>query len=156
MSSLSCVKQAAVLLLLAPDAPAVNLGEDAGDMSEDEQRKQVVAALVGEIVLCVKEVNQKTRAAAYGLLVDLGQAMQDAQPPPMPDLDAHMAGMELQGKACLLPGHLPIASVCALTSADDKDCTVQARGPVDEGSLAAGLDEESGPAASCLASSVRC
>ena len=98
MSLSLSVAQAAVLLLLAPDAPAVELGEDAGDMSEDEQRKQVVASLVGEIVLCVKEVNQKTRAAAYGLLVDLGQAMQDAQPPPMPDLDAHMAGMELQGE----------------------------------------------------------
>ena len=43
-------------------------------------------------------MNQKTRAAAYGLLVELGQAMQDAAPPAMPDLDAHMAGMELQGK----------------------------------------------------------
>ena len=92
------VKQAAVLLLLAPDAPAVDLGEDAGDMTEEEQRRQVVASLVGEIVLCVKEVNQKTRAAAYALLVGLGQAMQDAQPPPIPDLDAHMAGMELKGE----------------------------------------------------------
>ena len=92
--------QAAVLLLLAPDAPAVDLGsEDTKDMSEDEQRRQVVAALVGEIVLCVKEVNQKTRAAAYGLLVDLGQAMQEAHPPSLPDdLDAHMAGMELQSE----------------------------------------------------------
>lgn len=88
-----------MLLLLAPDAPAVDLGEDTGDMTEDEQRRQVVASLVGEIVLCVKEVNQKTRAAAYALLVGLGQAMQDAQPPPMPDLDAHMAGMELKGEA---------------------------------------------------------
>lgn len=90
--------QASVILLLAPDAPAVDLvGDEAASMSEDEQRKQVVASLVGEIVLCVKEVNQKTRAAAYGLLVDMGQAMQDAHPPPMPNLDAHMAGMELQG-----------------------------------------------------------
>ena len=50
------------------------------------------------------QVNQKTRAAAYGLLVELGQAMQDAAPPAMPDLDAHMAGMELQGKRLWLQG----------------------------------------------------
>lgn len=38
---LACL-QAAVLLLLSPDAPAVDLrGEDDAGMSEEEQRKQV-------------------------------------------------------------------------------------------------------------------
>ena len=60
---------------------------------------QVVATLVSEIVLCVKEVNQKTRAAAYGLLVDLGQAMHEADPPSLPSLDTHMGGLDLQGSA---------------------------------------------------------
>jgi hypothetical protein len=59
---------------------------------------QVVATLVSEIVLCVKEVNQKTRAAAYGLLVDLGQAMHEADPPSLPSLDTHMEGLDLKGK----------------------------------------------------------
>ena len=53
--------KAVVLLLLDPDAPAVDLsavGEgDTASMSGEEHRKQVVASLVGEIVLCVKEVS---------------------------------------------------------------------------------------------------
>ncbi len=61
---------------------------------------QVVSRLVSEIVLCTKEVNQKTRAAAYALLVGLGQAMHEAAPPPPPvvhhDLDARMGGLGLQ------------------------------------------------------------
>ena len=71
---------------------------------------QVVARLVGEIVLCTKEVNQKTRAAAYALLVGLGQAMHEAAPPPGPDLDARMGGLGLhpgdarKGGLNLLPG----------------------------------------------------
>ncbi|KAK9845416.1 hypothetical protein WJX81_006006 [Elliptochloris bilobata] len=81
--------QAAVLLLLAPDAPAVSLdsGANGGEaLNEDEQRKQLVATLVSEIVLCVKEVNIKTRAAAYALLVGLAHAMHAADPPPDPAL----------------------------------------------------------------------
>ncbi len=66
---------------------------------------QVVATLVSEIVLCVKEVNQKTRAAAYGLLVDLGQAMHEAGPPSLPSLDTHMGGLDLKGAP---PQHLPL------------------------------------------------
>ena len=50
-----------MLLLMAPDAPEVDLsgmGEgDTASMSTDEHRQQVVASLVGEIVLCVKEVS---------------------------------------------------------------------------------------------------
>ena len=50
-----------MLLLLAPDAPSVDLsamGEgDMASMSDEERRKQVVASLIGEIVLCVKEVS---------------------------------------------------------------------------------------------------
>ena len=45
---------------------------------------QVVSALVGEIVLCTKEVNKKTRAAAFALLVDLARAMHEAVPIPLP------------------------------------------------------------------------
>lgn len=56
---------------------------------------QVVATLVSEIVLCVKEVNQKTRAAAYGLLVELAHAMHESEPPPLPDLDEHMGSLDL-------------------------------------------------------------
>ena len=59
-------------------------------------------------MLCTKEVNQKTRAAAYALLVGLGQAMNEASPPPPPpvhDLDERMGGLELQpGNKDELPG----------------------------------------------------
>ena len=40
--------------------------------------------LVCEVVLCTKEVNKKTRAAAYALLVTLGRTMLAANPPPAP------------------------------------------------------------------------
>lgn len=52
---------------------------------------QVVAMLVSEIVLCIKEVNKRTRIAAYELLVGLARGMHEANPPPMfPGLDAPM------------------------------------------------------------------
>ena len=40
--------------------------------------------MVSEIILCVKEVNQKTRTAAYELLVSLAKAMHEQHPPPLP------------------------------------------------------------------------
>lgn len=40
--------------------------------------------MVSEIILCVKEVNQKTRTAAYELLVSLAGAMHEQHLPPMP------------------------------------------------------------------------
>ena len=48
---------------------------------------QLVATLVAEIILCCKEVNTKTRAAAYELLIDIAHAMHAARPPPdtLPD-----------------------------------------------------------------------
>ena len=52
---------------------------------------QVVAMLVSEIVLCIKEVNKRTRIAAYELLVGLAKAMHSAEPPPnVMSLDAQM------------------------------------------------------------------
>ena len=50
--------------------------------------------LVSEIVLCIKEVNKRTRVAAYELLVGLANAMHDAEPPPvLLSLDAEMGEM---------------------------------------------------------------
>lgn len=47
--------------------------------------------LVSEIVLCIKEVNKRTRVAAYELLVGLAEAMHDADPPPpLLNLDTDM------------------------------------------------------------------
>ena len=47
--------------------------------------------LVSEIVLCIKEVNKRTRIAAYELLVSLAKAMHQAEPPPVVmSLDAEM------------------------------------------------------------------
>lgn len=46
--------------------------------------------MVSEIILCVKEVNQKTRTAAYELLVSLAKAMHEQHPPPLPALGQDM------------------------------------------------------------------
>ena len=52
---------------------------------------QVVAMLVSEIVLCIKEVNKRTRIAAYELLVGLARSMHAANPPPIfADMDTSM------------------------------------------------------------------
>jgi len=53
-------------------------------------RVQVVGSMVSEIILCVKEVNQKTRTAAYELLVSLAKAMHEQHPPPPPALGQDM------------------------------------------------------------------
>ena len=37
--------------------------------------------MVSEIILCTKEVNKRTRAAAYDLLVQIGHAMHEEEPP---------------------------------------------------------------------------
>lgn len=55
-------------------------GEE-GDETAELKQDQVVAVMVSEIVLCCKEVNQKTREAAYLLLVRLAHSMHDAEPP---------------------------------------------------------------------------
>lgn len=47
--------------------------------------------LVSEIVLCIKEVNKRTRIASYELLVELAKAMHEAEPPTLQlGADAHM------------------------------------------------------------------
>ena len=52
---------------------------------------QVVAMLVSEIVLCIKEVNKRTRIAAYELLVGLAKAMHESDSPQIHlGLDAEM------------------------------------------------------------------
>lgn len=48
------------------------------DDDDDEPEDDPVAALVAETVLCVKEPNRRTRAAAYELLVDLGRPSSSA------------------------------------------------------------------------------
>ena len=56
--------------------------------------KQVVAMLVSEIVLCIKEVNKRTRIAAYELLVGLARSMHAANPPPVSaDMDTSMGDL---------------------------------------------------------------
>ena len=58
--------------------------------------------MVSEIILCVKEVNQKTRTAAYELLVSLARAMHEQHPPPMPALSQDLNMGELH------TSHIPI------------------------------------------------
>lgn len=66
----------------------MDLGEatEAGG-TQQEQVNQVVASMVSEIILCTKEVNKRTRAAAYDLLVQIGHAMHEAEPPGRVDDD---------------------------------------------------------------------
>ncbi len=55
-----------------------------------------MAQLVAEIILCCKEVNTKTRATAFELLVEVGHAMHAARPPPaMPPLDHAMGAQSV-------------------------------------------------------------
>ena len=42
---------------------------------------QIISMLVAEIILCIKEVNHKTRVAAYELLVSLAKTMHENDPP---------------------------------------------------------------------------
>ena len=56
--------------------------------------------MVSEIILCVKEVNQKTRTAAYELLVSLAKAMHEQHPPPLPALGQDM---DMGGSSCSSP-----------------------------------------------------
>lgn len=51
--------------------------------------------MVSEIILCVKEVNQKTRTAAYELLVSLARAMHEQHPPPMGPMGGQDADMDM-------------------------------------------------------------
>ena len=53
----------------------------------------MVASMVSEIILCVKERNKQTRATSFELLVQIAHAMHDAEPPP-PGLDYAMADGE--------------------------------------------------------------
>lgn len=51
---------------------------------------QVVSTLVSEIILCVKEVNRRTRVAAFELLIGLAHAMDTTYPAPLPSLEVSM------------------------------------------------------------------
>jgi hypothetical protein len=52
---------------------------------------QLMASLVGEIVLACKEVNQKTRSAANDVLVDIAHAMHESVPPSLDPGASHEA-----------------------------------------------------------------
>ena len=54
---------------------------------------QMVALMVSEIILSVKERNKQTRATAFELLVQIAHAMHEAEPPPAGlDQDHDMSG----------------------------------------------------------------
>ncbi|PNW69821.1 hypothetical protein CHLRE_19g751197v5 [Chlamydomonas reinhardtii] len=70
--------------VLGEDQAMEGAGEDEGAAggSAGSRRRQLVASLVADIVLCTKEANMKTRAAAYDLLVGLAHLMDQADPGP--------------------------------------------------------------------------
>ena len=56
---------------------------------------------MAEIILCCKEVNTKTRATAFELLVEVGHAMHAARPPTtMPPLDDAMGAQSVSDGPC--------------------------------------------------------
>ena len=60
----------------------------------------VVNGMIAELVLCTKEVNQKTRTQAYSLLVDLSHAVHAAKPPILSmdmDIGASQFSLTLMG-----------------------------------------------------------
>lgn len=89
--------QPLVILLASPSSGSLDLGlpkEDEEDMSDEdeeegeggeassqERRKaHIIVNLVSEIVLCTKESNNKTRATAYELLVNMAHEMDRNEP----------------------------------------------------------------------------
>ncbi|KAK9863569.1 hypothetical protein WJX84_009478 [Apatococcus fuscideae] len=76
-----------------PEVPGVAGREE---LSTPEKRQQVVSTLVSEIILCVKEVNRRTRVAAFELLIGLAHAMDTSYPAPLPSLDASMGVSQAQ------------------------------------------------------------
>lgn len=87
---LACITPV-VLLLSSEDCPDLTGVALPGVETENESAaaspdKVVVSALVTELVLCTKEVNAKTRAQAYALLVDVARALHAAHPP-QPSMD---------------------------------------------------------------------
>ncbi|KAK9864417.1 hypothetical protein WJX84_009705 [Apatococcus fuscideae] len=87
--------QVSILLLLQPEVPGVGGRQE---LSTPEKRQQVVSTLVSEIILCVKEVNRRTRVAAFELLIGLAHAMDTTYPAPLPSLDASMEVAEPEGQ----------------------------------------------------------
>lgn len=71
---------------------------------------QLVASLVGEIVLACKEVNQKTRAAANDMLVDVAHAMHESAPPSLDPSTLHAASSSPPSVSKL---HLGLTSLSA-------------------------------------------
>ncbi|PRW60392.1 ARM repeat superfamily [Chlorella sorokiniana] len=94
---LRCLK-AAVLAMAQPDGPRV-AAEEGADRAE--ATKQMVASMVSEIILAVKERNKQTRATAFELLVQIAHAMHEAEPPP-PGL-----GLGLGGDAAMVEDGTP-------------------------------------------------
>ena len=74
---LRCVK-ALVMEASRPGARLVPVGEGEEEGDGEDARARVLAGLVTEGVLSLKEANKKTRAAAYDLLVELGNEMEGA------------------------------------------------------------------------------
>ncbi len=80
---LRCLK-AAILDLVRPDGPQADLSGLAGvgaGASRADAARALVTPMVTEIVLCVKEANKRSRALAFELLIEVAQAMHEADPP---------------------------------------------------------------------------
>lgn len=61
--------------------PSLRMGNtDDVDIIGTEKIKRIMAPMVSEIVLSIKESNKKTRAAAYDLLIDVAKGMEQHNP----------------------------------------------------------------------------
>lgn len=78
---------------------------------------QMVAGMVGEIILAVKERNKAARATAFELLVQIAHAMHEAEPPPpglLTGFDAPMEGARAAGRGVRELGAADVAASVAL------------------------------------------
>lgn len=89
--------------LLNSALPGLAWPEDEGAVA-----RQVVSLLVGEIVLCIKEVNKRTRIAAYELLVGLAKVMHEEHPPQACfEQDAAMGWLRPPSRTLCSPHFMP-------------------------------------------------
>jgi ribosomal RNA-processing protein 12 len=90
---LRCLK-AAILELVTWEGEELDLSslpgfedEETMVLSGTDGARMVITPMVTEIILCVKEANKRTRAAAFDLLIEVATAMHEAEPPTIDAID---------------------------------------------------------------------
>lgn len=97
---LLCLKPT-ILLLSSPDCPDLSAVTLHGkEVPSERVGREIVTALIAELILCTKEVNQKTRTHAYELLVSIAHAMHEGLPPQF-TMDGNIGTLPLETECVL-------------------------------------------------------